>query len=308
MKNGLQGLVSKLRRALGSTDLVAMRSGGYVLEIEPEAVDVHRFERLVAQGRAASDPDETVALLTEAERLWRGDALGEFAYEDFASLPAARLHELRLAAMEERLDTELERGRHQAAVVELESAVAAHPLRERLRGLLMVALYRAGRQADALRVFQEGRTILGEELGLEPGPELRRLEAAVLAHDPALSAPADVPAPRSSRRSTISEPLTPLIGRTEELTALRRAAGPAPLGDPRRTRWRGEDPSGARGRAASGRRPWPTVGVWSSWRRSVSPPASGPRSRRPSTCPTRGVCSRCWPTGSSSCCSTTAST
>ena len=218
VKNGLQGLVSKLRRALGSTEAVAMRSGGYVLELDEEAVDVHRFERLVAAGQQAGDPDHTIELLSEAELLWRGDALAEFAYEDFASLPAARLQELRLAAMEERLDAEVTRGNHAAVVVELEAAVAAHPLRERLRALLMLALYRAGRQADALRVFQEGRAILGEELGLEPGPELRRAEAAILTHDPALDAPASAP-PRT-RRSSLPEPLTPLVGRTDELAAL----------------------------------------------------------------------------------------
>lgn len=220
VKNALQGLVSKLRRALGSGELVSLRSGGYVLDLPPEAIDLHRFDRLVADARAASDPIEVIALLTEAEGLWRGHALAEFAYEDFATIPAARLEELRLAATEERLGAELARGRHSAVTVELEAAVATHPLRERLRGLLMLALYRSGRQADALRVFQEGRAILAEELGLEPGPELRRLEAAVLAHDPELAAPADVSAPPPRRQSAIPEPLTPLIGRTDERAAL----------------------------------------------------------------------------------------
>jgi predicted ATPase/DNA-binding SARP family transcriptional activator len=218
VKNGLQGLVSKLRRALGSTELVSMRSGGYVLELDEEAVDVHRFARLVAAGQQATDPDEVIALLAEAELLWRGDALAEFAYEDFASLPAARLQELRLAAVEERLDAEVARGNHSAVVVELEDAVATHPLRERLRALLMLALYRSGRQADALRVFQEGRAILGEELGLEPGPELRRAEAAILAHDPELDAPA--PSAPPSARAILPAPLTPLVGRAEEVATL----------------------------------------------------------------------------------------
>ncbi len=125
---------------------------------------------------------------SEADALWRGDALAEFAYEDFASGATTRLSELRLAAMEERLDAELQLGRA-GVVTELEALVAAHPLRERLRGLLMLALYRSGRQAEALRVYRDGRRILGEELGLDPDPELRRLEAAILAQDPSLDGP-----------------------------------------------------------------------------------------------------------------------
>ena len=130
--------------------------------------------------------------------MWRGETLAEFAYEDFASGATARSSELRLAAIEERLEAELELG-HPGVVTELETLVAAHPLRERLRGLLMLALYRAGRQAEALRVARDGRRILGEELGLDPDPELRRLEAAILAHDPSLAAPS-VAAPRSRPR------------------------------------------------------------------------------------------------------------
>src|SRR5436190_5046353 len=189
VRNGLQGLASKLRRALGSAELVAMRGGGYALELPPEAVGVHRYEQLVAAGQAAAaagDPSRAVVLLGEADSLWRGDALADFTYEEFAAATITRLSELRLAATEERLDLELELGRHQGAIGPLEELVAAHPLRERLRGLLMLALYRAGRQADALRIFQEGRRILGEELGLDPGPELRRLESAILAQDESL--------------------------------------------------------------------------------------------------------------------------
>ena len=171
VRNGLQGLASKLRRALGSAELVAMRGGGYALELPPEAVDVHRYEQLVAAGQAAAadgDPSRAVGLLAEADSLWRGDALADFTYEEFATAAITRLSELRLAVIEERIDLELALGRHQGVIVQLEALVAAHPLRERLRGLLMLALYRAGRQADALRVFQDGRHILGEELGLEP--------------------------------------------------------------------------------------------------------------------------------------------
>src|SRR4029079_10522729 len=142
VRNGLQGLASKLRRTLGSADLVAMRAGGYSLELPPDAVDVHRYEQIVAAGRAAEadgDPSRAVALLTEADALWRGDPLADFAYEDFAAGAITRLAEVRLSATEERLDIELRLGRHLAAVAELEELVSAHPLRERLRWLLMLA-------------------------------------------------------------------------------------------------------------------------------------------------------------------------
>ncbi|MEY2569807.1 MAG: hypothetical protein QOE63_157, partial [Acidimicrobiaceae bacterium] len=229
VRNGLQGLASKLRRALGSADLIAMRGDGYALELPVEAIDVQRFEQLVAAGRAAvadGDLDHAVAVLAEADSLWRGDPLADFTYEDFALAAIARLSELRVAAVEERLDIELQLGRHQGVIVQLEELVAAHPLRERLRGLLMIALYRAGRQADALRIFQEGRHILGEELGLEPGHELRRLESAILGQDRSLDVVAVVsPSTRPDFRPTIPESLTPLVGRDEELRDLTRLLG-----------------------------------------------------------------------------------
>ena len=226
VRNGLQGLVSKLRRALGTTGPVAMRGGGYVLDLAPEAIDVYQYELLVAAGRSAAAGGNTAratSLLSEAEALWRGDVLAEFAYEEFASATITRLSELRVAAIEERLDTGLQVGRHQDLIGELETLVATHPLRERLRGLLMIALYRAGRQADALRVYQEGRHILGDELGLEPGPELRQLEVAILAQNPSLDAPA-IASPGTDagpeHRSTLPESLTPLVGRDQELQEL----------------------------------------------------------------------------------------
>ncbi|MGZ4702934.1 MAG: BTAD domain-containing putative transcriptional regulator, partial [Ilumatobacteraceae bacterium] len=227
-RNGLQGLVSKLRRALGSASLVATRGGGYALEVPPEAVDLHHFEQLVAAGRSkalSGDLSRAAELLAEADSLWRGGALAEFAYEEFASAEVSRISELRLAAVEERLDIELQLGRHRVVIGELEALVTAHALRERLRGLLMIALYRAGRQADALRVFQEGRRILGEELGLDPGPELRQLEAAVLAQDPSLDVPATGGLDTESspeHRSTIPGSLTALVGRDDEVRDLTR--------------------------------------------------------------------------------------
>ncbi len=229
VRNGLQGLVSKLRRALGSTNLVVMRGGGYALDIAPDAVDVHCYEQLVDRGRAAAAGGDLVrasALLAEAEALWRGDALAEFAYEEFAATTIVRLSELRLATVEERLDAELRLGR-QGMISDLEALVAAHPLRERPRALLMIALYRAGRQAEALRLYQDGRHVLGEQLGLDPGPELRRLEAAILAQDPSLDVVVDgaATAVAPEGRWTIPESLTALVGRDEERRELERLAG-----------------------------------------------------------------------------------
>ncbi len=226
VRNSLQGLASKLRRTLGSADLVVMRGDGYALELPAEAIDVARFEQRAAEGRAmavAGEPAQAVELLAEADALWRGDALADFAYDDFAVGAVTRLSESRLAMIEQRLDLELQLGRHQRAVIELEELVAGHPLREGLRGLLMLALYRSGRQADALRVFQDGRRLLADELGLEPGPELRRLEAAILGHDPSLAPPATtdpVPVVDGGPRTGIPEALTPLIGRDAELREL----------------------------------------------------------------------------------------
>jgi predicted ATPase/DNA-binding SARP family transcriptional activator len=226
VRNGLQGLVSKLRRALGGTDRVAMHGGGYALEVDPSDVDIHRFEQLVGQGRTAADAGDLAAAVhafSEADALWRGDALAEFAYEEFAAVPIARLTELRLAAAEDRFDAELGLGRHHAVIGDLDALVAAHPLRERPRGLLMTALYRAGRQADALQVYQDGRHILLEELGLEPGPELRQLESAILAQDPSLDPPASSGSRTGSSwdaRPSIPASLTPLVGRADELREL----------------------------------------------------------------------------------------
>ena len=228
VRNGLQGLASKLRRALGSADLVVMRGDGYVLDLPPDAIDVVRFEQLAAEGRAWRPPAS-----------WTGRRVAGRGRLALAGRSARRLRlrglrgggdhpavRVRLTLLEERLDLELQLGRHQRAIVQLEELVAAHPLRERLRGLLMLALYRAGRQADALRIFQEGRQLLGEELGLEPGPELRRLESAILAPGP-VARPAAAPSrpatpSRARAHSGIPEALTPLVGRDEELRDLRQ--------------------------------------------------------------------------------------
>jgi predicted ATPase/DNA-binding SARP family transcriptional activator len=223
--NSLQVLVSKLRRALPE-ETVATKARGYLLDAAPETVDVWRFAQLAVKGRAAlaaGEAETAAGLFGEALGLWRGDALAEFADEEFAQAEIARLQEERLAVFEDRVDADLACGRHGELAGELEEAVRSQPLRERRRAQLMLALYRSGRQADALRQFQDARRVLGEELGLDPGPELRRLEAAVLAQDPSLDLPGR-PVTRVDprrRRRNLPAPLTPTIGREKELADLR---------------------------------------------------------------------------------------
>ena len=189
----LQNNVAQLRRALGDGDGEMLRTLGraYVLELDGGRLDVERFDDLAARGSAAldDDPERARALLGEALSLWRGPALADFAYEEFAQAQIAGLEERRLAALEDRIDADLALGRHDRLVGELEALVAEHPGRERLRGQLMLALYRGGRQGDALRTYQEGRQALADELGVEPGPRLHALEAAILRQDPELAPP-----------------------------------------------------------------------------------------------------------------------
>jgi YVTN family beta-propeller protein len=202
----VQVYVSHLRRALVEDAIVSSR-GGYALAAEADRIDALRFERLVDEGRAAlsgDDPARAAELLRSALALWRGPVLGDLAYERFAQDGAARLEELRLTAVEERVDADIRLGRHLELVAELEGLVREHPLRERLRAQQMLALYRSGRQADALESFREARRSLVDELGLEPGRELRELEQAILAQDPALDRPrarARAAAPVARRRA-----------------------------------------------------------------------------------------------------------
>jgi DNA-binding SARP family transcriptional activator/DNA-binding beta-propeller fold protein YncE len=184
----LQGYVSTLRKSLGD-DVILTQGRGYLLSLRADQLDVDRFETLVAGGRQAlADDDPTAASdrLSQALALWRGDALSDFAHQPFAQSETARLEEARLAALEDRVGADLARGRDGALVAELESLVHQHPLRERLQAQLMLALYRSGRQADALKRYQQARRHLVDQLGIEPGPALSELERAILAHDPAL--------------------------------------------------------------------------------------------------------------------------
>jgi predicted ATPase/DNA-binding SARP family transcriptional activator len=216
--NTLQGRVSALRRALGpaGSGTVATRPPGYVLEAAPEQVDAGRLEGLVAEATAAAagDGPRAARLLEEALALWRGPALAEFADQPWAQAEAARLEELRLAATETLAELRLAAGGHAGLVGELEGLVAAHPTRERLRGQLMVALYRSGRQADALGAYTQAREVLAEELGIDPSPELQRLHQAILVQDPALEPAAG---DRGPPRHNLPERLTSLVGRDQEL-------------------------------------------------------------------------------------------
>jgi DNA-binding SARP family transcriptional activator len=222
--------VSRLRKTLGLGGALVTGVGGYGLEVEPLRIDAHRFERLLERGRragaaagAAGKPGEAADTLREALALWRGDALADLAYEPFARFEIERLEELRVVAIEERIDADLALGGHHADVSELEALTAKHPLRERVRGQLMLALYRSGRQAEALRVYTETRRRLVEQLGIEPTRALKDLERAVLEHDPSLELAKSATtqfaveehAPASPAvRETVSVLMTDLVGST----------------------------------------------------------------------------------------------
>jgi DNA-binding SARP family transcriptional activator len=189
----LYSYVSKLRRALGGRDCpLVTRAPGYVLDVPPDDVDAHRFETLVGEVEHTPDaaPAWVSARLSEALALWRGPALADFAGARWADDEAARLDEVRLQAVERRLEAELALGHHEAVVAEVEPLVAAYPLRERLCGQLMLGLYRSGRQAESLRAFSRLREHLAEELGIAPSPDLVRLEAAILQQHAGLEPPA----------------------------------------------------------------------------------------------------------------------
>ena len=174
----LQNFVAQLRKALGP-DVIETRPPGYLIRLEPEQLDVARMRRLVDEARA-NEPARRAELLDEALASWRGEPLAEFRYETFAQEEIARLEEFHLALLEERAEAKLAIGAHADLVPELELLVRKQPLRERLRAQLMLALYRSGRQAQALEVYREGRELLVEELGLEPSPLLRGVHASIL--------------------------------------------------------------------------------------------------------------------------------
>jgi predicted ATPase/DNA-binding SARP family transcriptional activator len=216
--NTLQVYVSQLRKLLPEGVLVT-QAPGYRLSVGAEQLDSARFHELAARGRAAlaaGRAAEAAAALRQALGLWRGGPLADVAYEGFAQNEIRRLEELRVAVLEDTIDAELAAGHHAELVPELERLAAEHPLRERLRGQLMLALYRSGRQAEALEEYQRARHALVEELGIDPSPELQRLEKAILTHDESLAAPTAEPA-EATRRTELPTPPTPLIGRAREL-------------------------------------------------------------------------------------------
>ena len=197
----VQLYVSQLRKAMaahGEREAIATRGRRYELQLGRERVDVARFERLLAQGAAR-----------EALGLWRGPALADVADEPFAAAEIRRLDELRASAVEVAIDQDLDAGRHREVLPELEALLAQEPLRERLHAQRMLALYRSGRQADALEAYRRARATLVEQIGVEPGPDLRRLHEAILRQDPSLEPTGQEPAG------------SPFVGRDEELAHLR---------------------------------------------------------------------------------------
>lgn len=220
----VQVYVSRLRKLL-PPDTLLTRPTGYLLEVEPADVDLSCFERLLAEGRAAlaaGDPEQASSAFHDALALWRGPPLAEFAYEPFAQAVIGRLEELRVAAFEERIEADLALGRHSDVIAELDTLIAENPHRERLRAQLMLALYRSGRQAEALEVYRRARRAL-DDLGIEPTAALQQLERAILTHDPALGAPSR--AARSRQRIFPGPlglaPAFPFVGRSNELRVLR---------------------------------------------------------------------------------------
>lgn len=254
----VRSYVSNLRRILDpdrppgvESSVLVTRPPGYVLCADRSQVDATRFEDLAAHGHDLLDSgaaQDAAAVLADALALWRGPAYAEFVYDELGAAEATRLEELRLVAFEDRMVAELACGRHGRAVAELEGALARHPLRERTRALLATALYRAGRQADALRVIQDGRAVLAEELGVDPGPELAQLERDILDHAPALLGPpgpsVEAPGPSGPEMAVspqaVPAPLLPLLGREAEMSRLDQALREAVEGSGRAVAVTGE--------------------------------------------------------------------
>jgi WD40 repeat protein/DNA-binding SARP family transcriptional activator len=212
--------VSRLRKALGDGEIVTTSDAGYCVRVAPGELDAERFERLVEEGRrtlAAGRPEQAAEVLREAAALWRGPPLADLAFEPFAQTEIARLEEQQIAALETRVEADAAAARHAELVPELRRLVAEHPTRERLAAALMLALYRCGRQAEALDAYRDARRTLADEIGIEPGPELRALQDAILHQDASLAPPhalEDVP----HELSTATAP--PLAGRDVMLTWL----------------------------------------------------------------------------------------
>jgi DNA-binding SARP family transcriptional activator len=238
----VQVYVSRLRKLLPPDTLVT-RPPGYLLEVDPDNVDLQRFEHLLAEARRA-DPERAAILLRDALDLWRGPALAEFAFEPFAQTVIGRLEDLRVAATEERVDADLALGRHADLIGEVEALITDHPHRERLRAALMLALYRSGRQAEALEAYREARRAL-DELGIEPSATLQQLEKAILTHDDALDTrPLTLTDAVSLPGALAGSAPFPFVGRSKELTALRSLLADVENGEGRVALIAGEPGSG----------------------------------------------------------------
>ena len=292
----LQAYVSNLRRALEPdraprtpAAMLASRAPGYVLQAAEDSIDAIRFEKLLGRGRDLLDrgrPAEAHQTLTEALSIWRGPVLADLADSPFVFHESERLDELRAVAVESQLAADIALGRDATAAAQLESLVRVEPLRERLWELLILALYRSGRQADALRTFQAARAVLTEELGVEPGPTLVRLDRQVLAQDPALDWTAPVPqpehrraAPREESAPEVRESSEPFVGRAREIARIVSALDSTPLVDaPRLILVSGDAGAGKtrlgaeagrlaadRGMLVAGGRCWETPGVPALW-------------------------------------------
>ncbi|MGS2619269.1 BTAD domain-containing putative transcriptional regulator [Micromonospora sp. LZ34] len=235
----LQVRVSQLRRALEEAEpdgrqLVVSRPPGYLLRLDDDALDAARFAELADLAVATADPRRRTDLLGEALGLWRGDPFADFADEQFVRPAATRLAEQRLAVLEQHVEARLELGEHRTVLGELADLVARYPLRERLRAAQLRALYRAGRQSEALASYAELRTRLAEELGLDPGPELVALHRAILEQDPSLApveprGTLDLPAPPDRPVGNLPAALTELVGRDEAVAEVRAALADARL-------------------------------------------------------------------------------
>ncbi|MDX6282258.1 MAG: hypothetical protein QOH03_3329 [Kribbellaceae bacterium] len=231
--NALQSLVSRLRAGLPATESsISVQSGpaGYTLTISPESVDALHFEELVRRGREllTTDPSQAKALLTQAERLWRGDALADLRDLPFAAIEADRLEELKLGASEDLAEAAVSSGNAREVTPELEHLSATHPLRERVHELLIRALYADGRQAEALAAYERVRSTLADELGADPGARLRELHVSVLrgdAIDPVATTPVVPAVQASAPRSNLRAPMTSFVGRADDVTELARLLG-----------------------------------------------------------------------------------
>ena len=219
----VQVYVARLRKALGDPEVLVTTPAGYRLRVRPGELDAERFESLVADGRqalAAGRGDDAAAALRAAFGLWRGPPLAEVASAPFAPAEITRLEEQRLAALELRVEADLAAGRHAELIPELQRVTSEHPWRERLHGQLMLALYRDGRQADALEAYGHAREKLGDELGIEPGPELHDLHQAMLLHDPALRAGGRRGRHYARGHRALPPPPNRTIGREEDVRAV----------------------------------------------------------------------------------------